>query len=211
VKPCLLFDFDGTIANSIDELYILINDLAPRYGYPQVTPEQFALLRNLPLKQACKIMHLPILRIGHAIHVVLNEYRRIVPYLEPCAGIVSMLTNLKSAGIRMAMISSNHTENVNAFLRNHQLSCFEWVEGTSGIMQKHKHISHQLTKHGLDKDSVFYIGDEARDIKAARKCQIKNISVTWGLHSAENLLSCNPDHLVNNPQEIVEIVSSMDT
>ncbi len=209
MKPYLLFDFDGTIANSIDELFKLINSLAPRYGYPPVSPEQFAALRNLPLTKACRIMKLPLYRLGQAIHIVLHEYRRIIPDLEPCAGVISMLEKLNSASIPMALISSNHTENVEAFLRNHQMNFFNWVEGTSGIMQKHNRINRMIRKHDLDKNNVFYIGDETRDIRAARKCKIKVISVTWGLHSAENLSSMKPDYLVQNPQEIVDLILEM--
>lgn len=208
-KPYLLFDFDGTIANSIDKLFVLINGLAPRYGYQPISRELFEQLRNLPLRQAFKLLKLPLYKLGRAIPIVLHEYRKIVPDLEPCEGIVPMLRILEQEGIPMSLISSNNTEYVQAFLHNHEIACFDWVEGTGGILKKHTKINRQIKKHGLDKAQVVYVGDETRDIKAARKSKVRIISVAWGLHSAENLLNHKPDHLVRLPEEIVGIAKSM--
>ncbi len=209
MKPWLLFDFDGTVANSIDKILELINELAPRHGYAKITPEKFAAIRNLPITRAVRSVKMPLYKLGRAISIILNEYRRIVPDLEPCAGIIPVLNDLKAAGISLALISSNHTENLRAFLDHHQIGCFDWVEGTSGILKKHNNILRQIRKHNLDKGKVIYVGDEARDIKAARRSEVKIISVAWGLHTAEHLQKFKPDYLVRAPNEILTIVKEL--
>jgi len=209
VKNWMLFDFDGTIANSIDQLYKLVNGLAPRYGYTPITPEKFAAMRDFPLSRACKALKVPLYKLGQAITVILSEYLKIVPDLEPCAGVVPMLQELKAMEISLALISSNHSENVRAFLDHHRIDCFDWVEGTGGILHKHDSIRRQIRKHGLDKEKVVYVGDESRDIKAARKSRVQVISVTWGLHSEAHLRGFKPDWLVSDPAEIVAIAKQL--
>ena len=209
MKPWLLFDFDGTVANSIDKILELINELAPRHGYEQLTPEKFAAVRNLPIHRGVRSVKMPLYKLSRAISIILSEYRHIIPDLEPCAGIVPVLQELKARGISLALISSNHTDNLLAFLHNHQIDCFDWVEGTSGILKKHNNILRQIKKHKLDKEKVIYVGDEARDIKAARRSDVRIISVAWGLHTAEHLLKFKPDYLVRSPSEILTIVREL--
>lgn len=205
MKHWMIFDFDGTVADSIDKLYELINGMAPRFGYKPVSPEKFSQLRDLPLAKACRILRVPFYKLGKAIPVILAEYGRIIPDLEPCPGIVPTLKNLVHMGISLGLISSNNTDNVRSFLEHNDIHCFSWVEGTGGLLHKHNSIKRQIARHGLKNEKVMYVGDEVRDIKAARKSGVQVISVTWGLHSAVNLRNHAPDHMVGEPEEIITI------
>lgn len=205
MKHWMIFDFDGTVADSIDKLYELINGMAPRYGYEPVSRDKFDQLRDLPLARACRKLKVPLYKLVKVIPEILDEYRRIIPHLEPCPGIVPTLKQLNDLGISLGLISSNNTENVGLFLAHHGIDCFKWIEGTGGILHKHSSIKRQIAKHGLRHEKVIYIGDETRDIKAARKSGVQIISVTWGLHSAENLRRHKPDHLVREPSEILPV------
>lgn len=209
MKPWLIFDFDGTVVDSVNKIRQLINRLAQRYHFDPITPERFQLLRDLPFTKAARLQKVPLWKLGRMALVVLDEYRQIIPDLEPCAGILPTLAELKALGISLALISSNHTQNLRAWLEHHQLDCFDWVEGTSGILRKHDNIKGQIHRHGLDNDDVIYVGDEARDIKAARKSGIRIISVCWGLHSEAYLQSLKPDHLVREPAEIALLAKQL--
>ncbi len=211
MKPTLICDFDGTVANSIAKIMELVNQLAPRNGYKTISPELFEQIRDLPLPKACRVARFPFYKLGEAIAMVLHEYRRIIPELETCPGVIPVLEQLKEKGFSLALISSNHTENLQAFLDHHQIRCFDWVEGTSGILRKHRSIRSQIRKYKLDPEHTIYLGDEVRDIKAARRNRVKIISVTWGLHSEANLRSHRPDMVVNHPEELLEIVPRLVT
>jgi phosphoglycolate phosphatase-like HAD superfamily hydrolase len=95
-------------------------------------------------------------------------------------------------------LSSNNNDNLSFFLQRYNIDAFNWVEGTSGILKKANRICQQLKRHGLKPSEVVYIGDEVRDIEAARKCGIKMIAVSWGFHTTDLLCSHNPDYLVDN-------------
>jgi len=208
MRPYLLFDFDGTIADSIRPLYTLMNMLAPRFGRDPISWEEFDLLRDMTVPQIIKHLKLPIHKIAGTIPLVLAEYRKIVHTLDPCPGIVELLKALSDQHISYALLSSNSTENVYAFLERHRLQGFDWVEGTDGILAKHRRLARQIRKHHLHKNELYYIGDESRDVEAAKRCKIKGIAVTWGFHTEAHLLAAQPEYLVREPMRILEIVSS---
>ncbi|MDD3563560.1 MAG: HAD-IA family hydrolase [Candidatus Cloacimonetes bacterium] len=207
--PFLLFDFDGTLADSINMGLRIANNLAPEFGIEPLSEEQFAQARTMSIPKALKLYKIPLYKVPKAISLALAEYRHVIHELEPFAGIPEMLKELKELGCHMALLSSNTGENVNHFLDNHELHYFDWIEGTSGILKKHGSIRRQIKKHKLDKKNVIYVGDEIRDIAAAKKSGIRVISVSWGFHGAELLSSKDPDYLVKKPQEIVELIKSL--
>ena len=206
MKLWLLFDFDGTIADSIEELFNLINGMAPRFGFQPISWERFETLRDLPLNQATRELHVPFYKLGAAIPVVLKELHKFIPRLKTYPGIKEMLDKLRGMGVNLALISSNSKENLEAFLKHNSLNHFSWVEGTGGILFKHVQIARLIKKHALTRAKVIYVGDEVRDINAARKCGIQVICVNWGLHSAKHLRANAPDYQVDTPEQVVEIV-----
>ncbi|MEN6445664.1 MAG: HAD-IA family hydrolase [Candidatus Cloacimonas sp.] len=209
MKPFLLFDFDGTIANSIQLGMKIANELAPQFGYKPISEDDFKRYSHLPWHKIIKEMHLPYYRIPKLILVAFAEYNRQIRQIKPCEGILEMLKELSEMGIPMALLSSNTVENVQLFLQQNGINSFLWVEGTSGILNKAREIKQRIQKHKLDPQNVIYVGDEIRDIESSHKCGLKIISVTWGFHSAEFLSSYNPDYLVNAPQEIIDIVRGL--
>nr|MCB5252660.1 HAD-IA family hydrolase [Candidatus Cloacimonadota bacterium]MDY0126972.1 HAD-IA family hydrolase [Candidatus Cloacimonadaceae bacterium]MCB5255763.1 HAD-IA family hydrolase [Candidatus Cloacimonadota bacterium]MCK9178607.1 HAD-IA family hydrolase [Candidatus Cloacimonadota bacterium]MCK9242789.1 HAD-IA family hydrolase [Candidatus Cloacimonadota bacterium] len=208
-SPFLLFDFDGTIADSIHLGMRIANNLAPQFGIKPLSEEQFAHLRTMSIPKALKIIDLPFYKVPKAITLALVEYRKLIHELMPFAGIPEMLKELKELGCHMALLTSNTGENVKHFLDLHELHYFDWIEGTSGILKKHSSIRKQIKKHKLDKANVIYVGDEIRDITAARKSGIRVISVSWGFHTTDLLSRFDPDYLVEKPSEIVGLIKSV--
>jgi len=209
MKPFLLFDFDGTIADSLQLGLKIANNLAPQFGYPPFTENDIQHFRSLTWHKIAREMQIPFYKIPKIVTIAFKEYKRLISELEPCAGIVEMIKELALKEIPMALLSSNTVENVHLFLTNHKIDSFLWIEGTSGILNKAKDIKKRLKKHKISTNEVIYIGDEIRDIEAAHNCGLKVIAVTWGFHTAEFLASYKPDYLVNEPKEIVEIVNRL--
>ena len=209
MKPFLLFDFDGTIADSLQLGLKIANNLAPQFGYPPFTENDIQHFRSLTWHKIAREMQIPFYKIPKIVTIAFKEYKRLISELEPCAGIVEMINELALKEIPMALLSSNTVENVHLFLTNHKIDSFLWIEGTSGILNKAKDIKKRLKKHKISTNEVIYIGDEIRDIEAAHNCGLKVIAVTWGFHTAEFLASYKPDYLVNEPKAIVEIVNRL--
>ena len=204
--PYLLFDFDGTIADSITPLFHMLNKMAPEIGVRPVSWEEFDRLRDLTPRQILKELKIPLFKMPRLVRMVLEEYRHIISHLQPCEGILELLSELKQRRISHALLSSNDDQNLAAFLTQYQIDSFAWVEGTEGVLNKSSYLKTQIRKHKLAQYDLYYIGDEIRDIEAARSNKIKSIAVSWGLHSHQHLQKQQPDYLVDKPSEILNIM-----
>lgn len=209
MRPYLLFDFDGTIANSIDLIYDILNGFAPDYKMEPVSKEDFDVIRSMDPRTAMNLFPVPFYRIPFIITRVLREYHQRMGMLRPYDGIEDMLRELKADHIPMALLSSNNIRNVTRFLDQHDLNFFTWTEGTGGVMRKHNRIARKLRQYRIDPSRVIYIGDESRDIQAAKRCGIRVISVTWGFHTESLLQRFSPDYLISRPEELAPLIRKL--
>ncbi|MDZ4121383.1 MAG: HAD hydrolase-like protein, partial [Candidatus Cloacimonadaceae bacterium] len=193
MKPYLLFDFDGTIADSFGLGVEIINKLAPKHNIAPFSEKELHELRSIPTHKAIKKLRIPLYKLPILIPLFLHEFKHVLPRLEPFADIRETLMAIRDAGIGMALLTSNSVENVNHFLLQHDMWFFDWIEGGSGLFKKQTTINRQIKKHGLNRENLIYVGDETRDIIAAKKSKIKVIAVTWGFHTPQILASYDPD------------------
>jgi phosphoglycolate phosphatase-like HAD superfamily hydrolase len=89
---------------------------------------------------------------------------------------------------------------------NGVLGHFDFIHSATNLFGKHRVLRHLLRKQRLSAKEVFYVGDEARDIEASKKCGIPVVAVGWGFQSIRKLRSMNPDYLAQKPSDIVKFV-----
>ena len=106
-------------------------------------------------------------------------------------------------------MSSNSLDNINTFLEANHIELFENIQSSRGLFDKHVTINRLISKLGVKKDEVIYIGDEYRDIEACKKIGIKVISVLWGFDPKELLEKAQPDYIVSEPNEISQIIMNI--
>lgn len=82
---------------------------------------------------------------------------------------------------------------------------FQFIFSGSGIFGKTKNL--KFVKDKLGAKNIFYVGDEVRDVKAANEANIQSIAVTWGFHLKKLLESSSPKAIVDNPSDLIAIVS----
>lgn len=205
----IIFDFDGTIADTVDALVSIANSLAVEFGYGQITPEEFVILKNLTSREIFKYSGIPLFKIPFLLKKVKRELKNKITELKPIPGIPEALLELKENGLRLGIITSNSKGNVEEFLKINNLdNLFEFVYPGITIFGKTKIINNVLRQKQIKTQEVIYVGDETRDIEASKKANVKICSVTWGFNSEEALAKENPDFLIHHPQELVEIVKS---
>jgi phosphoglycolate phosphatase len=206
-QKVIVFDFDGTIADTVDALVTIVNRLALEFGYIQITPEELALLRNFTSRQIIKYSGISLFKIPFLLKKVKGELKHKIQELKPIAGIEEALIELHNHGYKLGIITSNSQENVTAFLKNHQLEeYFEFIYSGVTIFGKTTIINNVLKQKNLTTESVIYVGDETRDIEASKKANIKVIAVNWGFNSPEALAKQNPDFLINHPRELLAVI-----
>ena len=106
----------------------------------------------------------------------------------------------------MGILTSTSEENVRKFLKKNKLELFDFIYSGSSIFGKHKVMKSLLKKQKLKRKEVIYVGDETRDIEAAKKAKVKIISVTWGFNTKQILKKQKPDFLIDKPKELMKIL-----
>jgi phosphoglycolate phosphatase len=206
----IVFDFDGTIADTQAILLEITNRLAPQYGYLPIDPEEVSRLKNLTSREIIKQSKIPRYKIPFLLRKVQQELGKEIERLQPIPGLESCLLELKNRNYQLGIITSNFKPNVINFLKQNQLDhFFEFLYSETAIFGKHRVINKFLKQKNFKPEEMIYIGDETRDIEAARKSKVKSIAVAWGFNSDLILAQNHPDYLVNHPQEILEIVTKI--
>lgn len=204
----LIFDFDGTLADSRKTLVEIANNLASEFGFDRVTEDEMIRLSNLSSRDIFYQSPIPAYKIPFLLRRIKSELNQKIASLEPFYGIKETLNILKKEGYILGILTSNLKENVLDFLHNNNLGeYFDFVYSASTLFGKHKILKKIIKKHHLPLEKTIYVGDETRDIEAAKKSKIKVIAVTWGFNSASVLAEYKPDFLIHQPQELTKIIT----
>ncbi len=203
----IIFDFDGTIADSLSMFVEIANRLAVEYGFPTVGPEEVQHLRTLSSREIIQQSKVPRLRLPFFLRRFRREFNSKVCDLQPIPGMKEALLILKQRGDHLGIVTSNSEENVRGFLKAQGLEeLFDFVDGGLPLFGKEK-ILRQIIRHNhLDPAQVIYVGDETRDVEAAKKSAIKVVAVAWGFNTSQSLARHQPDFLIQQPWELVNVV-----
>jgi phosphoglycolate phosphatase len=208
-QKVIIFDFDGTIADTVDILLCIANRLATEFGYIPVTHDELLLIKNLTAREIINYSGISLFKIPFLVKRVKSELKRKICELHPIEGIQECLIEFKRQEHRLGIITSNSEENVRDFLQRHDLDhLFEFIYSGVTIFGKATVINQILRQKQLKPQTVIYVGDEIRDIEASKKANIRVIAVTWGFNSPEALARQNPDYLIHQPSELLGIIES---
>ncbi|MDD1415907.1 HAD-IA family hydrolase [Dolichospermum sp. ST_con] len=208
-QKVIIFDFDGTIADTVDALVTIANRLALEFGYVPINSQELILLRNLTAREIIKYSGVSLFKIPFMVKRVKGELKHKIPELKPIDGINAALIELHNQGYHLGIITSNSPENVNEFLKCHNLDyLFNFICSGVTIFGKTTIINNVLRQKQFKPETVIYVGDETRDIESAKKANIKVIAVSWGFNSSEALSKQNPDFLIHHPSELLDAIKS---
>ncbi|MEL6909534.1 MAG: HAD-IA family hydrolase [Cyanobacteria bacterium J06629_2] len=206
----ILFDFDGTIADTYQAIANITNQLSTEFGYKALNSEELLLIKNLSSREIVKRSEISVFKLPFLVRRVRAELSKEIGELEPISGIKQILFELKNQGYILGIVTSNNKENVNIFLAKNQLShLFRYVYSGTAIFGKHRVLNQVIREHQIDKCEVIYVGDETRDIRSARKSNIPVIAVSWGFNAAEILAEHQPDRLVDRPLELITAIAQL--
>jgi phosphoglycolate phosphatase-like HAD superfamily hydrolase len=203
----LLFDFDGTVADTRTIAHEILNDMSREFGFRALPLEQLEEARRLSTGEFIRHLGISRWRVPMIARRGLQLLHERIHLVEPISGMSETLATLHENGERLAILTSNSQSNVDAFLSRHNLPYFEFVSCSSKLFGKGREIRRILRKHKLAPADILYIGDETRDVEAAKETGLTMAAVTWGYNSAEILSAMEPDHLISTPQGLLTLLS----
>ena len=208
IYKTLVFDFDGTIADTLGETRLIFNRIAPDYGIREVAEHELDHLRHLSLKELLDHLEIPKRRVPALISRGTGMMRSNITQLKLIAGMPEVLVELRRHVRSFGILTSNATANVDLFLRTHGLrDQFDFISSTSKLTGKSKHLKAIRKTFSLREGEMLYIGDELRDVKASQKAGIPVAAVTWGFNSRESLAAAEPNYLFDQPVDFLSLLT----
>lgn len=208
-KTMFVFDFDGTIADSLHMGIDLYNNhIAKKLNCKKIEKNEIEDLKEKHTYKLLKdhdinLVKLPILLFR--LKKLMSEKMEEIPLID---GIKEVLISLNKMGYKMGILTSNNKKNVANFLNHYELrNLFEFIYSEKNIFGKDKAINKIIKIEKLDE--IIYVGDETRDIEACKKVGVPIISVGWGFNTAINLRKYDPDYFIENPQRLLEIAKTL--
>lgn len=202
-----LFDFDGTIADTLEEARRIINELALEYGFRSVALEELPAMRRLSAKQLFKVLGIRKRWVPVLLARGTRQLKTRVGDLRLIPGMDEVVRSAARRVGRCGILTSNTVENVELFLQAHGLrDCFEFVSSVPKLAGKHKHLRSILRTFSLDPDRLLFVGDELRDVKAARRARVDMAAVSWGFNAREVLADAEPRFLFDRSEELLQLI-----
>lgn len=206
-KKVVLFDFDGTIADTMLPGLRISNQLADKYRYRKVHKDELAEYRGKSTREALKGIKLSWYKLPFVAKSFRKAMQSEIGKIAPFKGMPSAIKELYDKGYTLGIITSNAEININEFLRNNKLEqYFSFKRCGIGLFKKHYYIIRLLNKRNITASDVVLVADETRDIEAAKKSGIEIIAVTWGFHPKSTLLEYSPTHLIDSPNQLMDIL-----
>jgi phosphoglycolate phosphatase len=209
MKKIILFDFDGTIANTMNLVLQEYNSVANKYLAKRVDTNKIKELQEMNIRQVMKIHNLYFWNLPILLIIIKNSINKKSLQIKPFEGVIETIKNLKEEKNEciIGILSANKKSTIESFLERNQVEKeFDFIVSSKGLFNKQKDIERILQKYKLNKSDIIYVCDEVRDISVCNKIGIPSIAVGWGFNSPNALENSNPSFLVTNTFELKQSI-----
>lgn len=204
MKPVIIFDFDGTIADSFDYVFGFLRTQA---GLPEeFTAREAAPYHEMSMRKMAVNLGVPRWKLLFVYFKGRRAMRKHLQKVSPFDGMPEVISMLHKRGFKLYIVSANSGRNVHKFLRSNQLnSYFSTVKGNASMWGKASLLEKLITRHNINREQCWLIGDEVGDMLAARAVRIHGMAVGWGFADKTTLLAA-ADKVVMHPEDIVKLL-----
>lgn len=202
----VIFDFDGTLADSADWFISMANEVARRFRFRQITDDEVDMLRGRSSREVVAYMRVPAWKMPfiarHARRLVAENTSEIPLFPESA----DLIRRLDAAGVALALVSSNSEANVRKILGSDLAGRIRYFACGASMFGKTPQFRRVIRKAGARHGEVLSIGDETRDIEAAYRAGIDSGAVTWGYARPEILQAHRPTFLFDTMEDIARAI-----
>ncbi len=212
-KKLVIFDLDGTLLNTINDLGVSCNYALEHLGYPTHSLTAYPFMVGNGVRRLIERAQPDASpeEVEKLMAVFKEHYdKHNTDTSKPYDEIPELLRELTNRGIAVAVASNKYQEAVNKII-NHFFPDIPFVsvqgqiEGRS-VKPDPSIVFAILNDHPTPKSEVLYVGDSAVDINTARRACVENVGVTWGFSPVSHLRKAFADHIVSTPSEILNFV-----
>ena len=196
-----IFDLDGTLADSFPWFLRTINDVADRFGFRRVADHEIEGLRHASTREILDQLQVPLWKLPAIARHVRRLKAEAAHQIALFPGIEAMLRTLSENGVQLALVTSDSEANAREKLGN-AAALFSHFDCSASLFGKAAKFRRVVRRAGVEAGRVIAIGDEVRDIDAARAVGIACGAVCWGYAAPAALRAHRPDHLFERMDEI---------
>ena len=205
----IIFDYDGVLADTLDDLLCFGQEACNKLGVKHlVTKDDLSNLEVMSFTSYGQACGVPEYLLNEFVKICLNFFAEKTSPPQIFPGLDNIVRHL-SVNHKIAIVTTNSSQNVNAFLYKHDLdshiSAIYGVDLPGSKVEKMLMAQDRLLGN-RKQGSVFMVGDSFSDVLAAKEAAVTSIAVTWGHQSLENLIRGDPDYLISTPHNLIEII-----
>lgn len=188
----IIFDFDGTLADSADWMIRTLNDIAGRFGLRRVDAAEAQMLRGRSSAEIIRHLGVPVWKLPMIAAEMRRRLSAEVERIDLFAGVGEVLRTLDERDKKLAIVSSNSEENVRHVLGAENAARIDAFDCSAAMFGKARKLRAVMRTLQMTAQQTLYIGDETRDIEAAREVNAASGAVAWGYAKPAILASFAP-------------------
>lgn len=199
----VIFDFDGTLADSLPWFRASFQETITRFGLTPTTPDELESMRGLSARQIMARLGVSMWQLPAIASDMRKRKLAAASEISLFDGIPAMLSDLQRLGIKAAIVSSDSEASIRQVLgpATALIAGFDCGAAMFGKHWKFRRVARRL---GIKPAETICIGDEIRDIEAARAAGMDSGAVTWGYALPSALQAAGPTHLFNSIEEMMQ-------
>lgn len=198
----VLFDFDGTLADTFPWFAAHVTEASERYKFRSVEPADVPLLRKKSAREVIQLLGIPFWKVPLIARFLKRAMTLDVNRLRLFAGVDEMLREVQGRAVELAIVSSNSEANVRAVLGPALAALVSHYECGAALYGKTRRLRRVLKRTGVPVRDAIYVGDEIRDYQAAQDAGIEFGAVLWGYTEPDALGALGPAALFQRVEEI---------
>ena len=216
MKQLVIFDLDGTLLDTIADLGTATNHALEVNGYATHSIDSYRMMVGNGVRRLIERALPAEDRSEATVDRLLSAFREyydahLYDLTQPYTGIMSLLDELQSRGVAMAVASNKYEAAVRRLI-DHFFGRLPWVAvcgNVDGVPPKPDPsiVFRVLGEHPTPKADVLYVGDSGVDIETARRACVESVGVTWGFRSQRQLVSAYADHIISDPADLLNFLN----
>jgi len=202
----VIFDFDGTLANSFPLYATMLNTVADIHGLRHIEPHELEMAREISEREIFRRLRIPWWKVPFIIRTVNRLALENASRISLFNGVDEMLQQLSTAGATLAVVTTNSCSTAKQVLGPENVRRIDDFECKASLFGKQARFRRILKRTGFLPHEALSIGDQLRDLEASKKANIPFGAVAWGFTPIEVFQEHAPDELFVGVEEIAERV-----